>query len=57
MSNFPCEKTACMYHKNGLCLQKDPEKYGDSCPDSEDSAGSFRLKVAFKKGTLSIREE
>ena len=57
MNRSPCEKTNCVYYTNGFCTQKNPEKYDDSCLDYEDLAKSFRSKIRFKKGTLTIGKE
>ena len=57
MNRSPCEKTNCVYYKNGFCTQKNPEKYDDSWLDYEDLAISFRSKIRFKKGTLTIGKE
>jgi len=57
MNRSPCEKTNCVYYKNRFCTQKNPEKYDDSCLDYEDLAKSFRSKIRFKKGTLTIGKE
>ena len=57
MNRSPCEKTNCVYYKSGFCTQKNPEKYDDSCLDYEDLAKSFRSKIRFKNGTLTIGKE
>lgn len=57
MTRIQCEKKKCVNHKNGFCTQKNPEKYDESCLDYEDLAKSFRSKIRFKKGTLTIGKE
>lgn len=57
MSGIGCIKETCVNYKNGLCILKDPEKYGDACLDFEDIADALRLKIVFKKGSLSMRDD
>ena len=57
MNYLPCHKTICVNHKDGFCTQKNPEKYDDVCLDYEDIVKSFRLKIGFKKGKLTIGKE
>lgn len=57
MSGIGCIKETCVNFKNGLCILKDPEKYGDACLDYEDIADALRLKIVFKKGSLSMRDD
>jgi len=50
--NNPCDKKTCIHWRDGKCGLADPEKFGDSCLDFEDSADFFRLKADAIKGTL-----
>ena len=57
MSNLECIKEACVRFKNGFCLLKDPERYGDVCLDYQDVDEALSLQIVFKKASLSLWDD